>query len=136
MLLFLCTALLSNIFLHSVRSPRFLFCLYVMRGSCSNAVLRSEFTCNKYQCLLIITYFLFSNVLLYIQTQERSHWGTMDSPLRFPSQTRSTNFSFKHQRYCFLPMFRNYTDQKFHNIDLVCYNFWTIYGGFSFFLTT
>ena len=27
-------------------------------------------------------------------------------------------------------------DQKFHNFYRVCYNFWTIYGGFSFFLTT
>ena len=27
----------------------------------------------------------------------------------------------------------NYTDQKFHNFYRVCYNFCTIYGGFSFF---
>ena len=56
--------------------------------------------------------------------------------LQFPNQTRSKNFSFKHHGYCFLQMFRNYTDQKFHNFCRVCYNFWTIYGGFSFFPTT
>ena len=66
--------------------------------------------------------------------------GAMPPPpppqIQFPYQTRSTNFSFLHQEYCFLPMFRNYTDQKFHNIYRVCYNFWTIYGSISFFLTT
>ena len=46
-----------------------------------------------------------------------------------PNQIRSKNISFKHQGYCFLRMFRNYTDQKFHNFYRVCYNFWTIYGG-------
>ena len=30
------------------------------------------------------------------------------------------------QRYCFLQMFRNYRDQKFHNFYRVCYNIWTI----------
>ena len=62
MLLFLRTALPSNIFLLPmlpIRSLRFLFCLYALIGSCSNAVLRFEFICNKSQCLLII--------LLYIQ---------------------------------------------------------------------
>ena len=33
-------------------------------------------------------------------------------------------------------VFRNYTDQKFHDFYHICYNFWIIYGGFSFFLTT
>ena len=32
--------------------------------------------------------------------------------------------------------FRNYTDQKFHNFYRLCYNFWTIYGGFPSVLTT
>ena len=41
--------------------------------------------------------------------------GGPSSLLQFPNQTRSKNFSFKHQGYCFLRMFRNYTDQKFHN---------------------
>ena len=45
------------------------------------------------------------------------------------------HFSFKHQEYCFLQVFRKYTDQKFHDFSRVCYIFWTIYGGFSFFLT-
>ena len=44
--------------------------------------------------------------------------------------------SFKYQGYCFLRVSRNYADQKFHNFYLVCYKFWTIYGSFSFFLTT
>ena len=57
-------------------------------------------------------------------------------PLEFSNQARSTNFSLKHQEYCFLPWFRNYTDHKFYNIYRVCWYFWKIYGGFSFFLTT
>ena len=36
----------------------------------------------------------------------------------------------------FLPVFRNYADQKFHDFYRLCYNFWTIYGGFPFFLNT
>ena len=52
---------------------------------------------------------------------------------QFSNQEKSTNFSFEHQGYCFLPMFKNYTDQKIHNIYRASYNFWTIYGGFSFF---
>ena len=36
-----------------------------MRGSCSNAVPRFEFICNKCQCLLIIC-FKFGNVLLCV----------------------------------------------------------------------
>ena len=60
----------------------------------------------------------------------------MTLPLKCPSQTRSKNFSFKHQGYCFLQMFRYYMDHKFNNFYRVCYNFWTIYGGFLFFLTT
>ena len=43
------------------------------------------------------------------------------------------NSSFKHQQYCFLSMFRKYTDHKFHNIYHVFYNFGTIYGSFLFF---
>ena len=54
---------------------------------------------------------------------------TMSPLLQFPNQARSRIFSFKHQRYWFLRMFRNYTDQKFHKFYRVCYNFWTIYGG-------
>ena len=54
-------------------------------------------------------------------------------PLQFPNQTRSNSFSFKHQRYCFLRVFRNHMDQKFQDFYHVCYNFWTIYIDFSFF---
>ena len=58
--------------------------------------------------------------------------GPWSPPLQFPNQTRSKSLIRKHQGYCFLQMFRNYTDQKFH--DLYCFNFWAIYSGFSFFL--
>ena len=63
-----------------------------------------------------------------------THTHTHAHTLQFPNQTRSKNFSFKHQRYCFLRMFRNYTDQNFHKLYHVYYNIWTIYWGF--FLTT
>ena len=39
-----------------------------MTGTCSNAVLRFEFICNKFQCLIIIC-FAFDNVLLYVITK-------------------------------------------------------------------
>ena len=48
LLLFLRTTLPSNIFLLPIRLPRFLFCLYVVIGSCSNAVVSFEFICNKF----------------------------------------------------------------------------------------
>ena len=60
----------------------------------------------------------------------------MALPLQFPNQTRSNSFRFKHQGYCLLCVFRNYKDQKFHKFCRLCYNFWTIYDGFSFFLST
>ena len=41
---------------------------------------------------------------------------------------------FTNNRSIFWP--KNYVDQKFHNFYRVCYIFWTIYGGFSFFVTT
>ena len=66
--LFLCTTLFSNIFLLPSRSPRFLLRPCAMIGSCSNAVLRFEFICNKCQCLLIIC-FTSGNVLLYVKTK-------------------------------------------------------------------
>ena len=43
---------------------------------------------------------------------------------------------FQHQAYCFLCVFRNYMDQKFHNFYRFSYHFWAIYGGFPVFLTT
>ena len=39
----------------------------------------------------------------------------------------SKSFSFKHQRYCFLRMFRNDIDQKFHNFYRACYNLWRLF---------
>ena len=62
--------------------------------------------------------------------------GDHGAPTSLLNQTRSNSYSFKHKAYCFLWVFRNYTDQKFNDFYRVCYNFWTIYGGFSFFLTT
>ena len=41
------------------------------------------------------------------------------------------HFQFQKSEICFLWMFRNYRDQKFHDFYHVCYNFWKIYGGFS-----
>ena len=35
--------------------------------------------------------------------------GPWQFPLQFPNQTRSNSFSFKHQGYCFLRVFRNFT---------------------------
>ena len=37
------------------------------------------------------------------------------SQLNFPSQKKSNSFSFKHQGYYFVRVFRNYIDQKFHD---------------------
>ena len=37
------------------------------------------------------------------------------------------------QIHCFLLVFRNYIDQKFHDFHHVCYSFWTIYSSFSLF---
>ena len=53
-------------------------------------------------------------------------------PHQFPNQTRSNWFSFRHQICCFLRMFRIIRTRNF----TVYYKFWTIYGSFSFFLTT
>ena len=61
--------------------------------------------------------------------------GPWPPPPQFTNHKRSKSFSFKHKGYCFLPMFRKYTNQKFYNFYRLCYNFWTIYSGFSFVLT-
>ena len=55
------TTLLSKNFLLPIKSPRFLFRLYAMTGSSSNAILRFDFICNKFQCLLKIC-FTFGNI--------------------------------------------------------------------------
>ena len=101
--------------------------------------------------LITELFYLTRARFLYFETvhsddQGRSHWGKDEGgegmcsrampPLQFPNQTRSTSFSFKHQGFCFLLALRNYTDRKLHHFYCVCYNFWTIYGGFSFFLIT
>ena len=74
-----------------------------------------------------------------MSVQGRSHWGAREtihptpSPLptppplfQFPNQARSNSFSFKHQGYSFLRVFRNYTDQKFHDF----YLYTTIFGQY------
>ena len=75
-----------------------------------------------------------------LREQEHSHCECQrdmpPSPLQFLNQTRPNKFSFKHKRYCFLWVFRNYTNQKFNGFYRVCYNYSTIYDGLSFFLTT
>ena len=57
-------------------------------------------------------------------SQGRSQWGRGPMPpFNFQTkQTRSNSFSFKHQGYCFVQVFRNYTDQKFHDFYWVCYS--------------
>ena len=73
---------------------------------------------------------LLKNVLSLIQG--RSHWGIQgghDTPTSISNQTRTKSFSFNHRGYCFLRMFRNYTDQKFHSFYRVYYNIQTICGG-------
>ena len=57
--------------------------------------------------------------------QGRSHWGEdqgghappppLPRSLQFPNQTRCSSFCFRHQRCCFLRVFRSYMDQKFHD---------------------
>ena len=74
-------------------------------------------------------------LLLACIYQRRSHRRGHSLTLQFPNQTRSKIFSLTQKGYCFLRMFRNYSGQKFHNFYSACYSFWTIYGGFSFFLT-
>ena len=58
--------------------------------------------------------------------QWHSHWGggrgPCSPPLQFPNQNWYNSFSFKLQKYCFLRLFRNYTDQKVHDFYCVCYN--------------
>ena len=56
--------------------------------------------------------------------------GAMAPPLQFSIQTKPSSFSFKHEGYCFLMVFRNYTDQKFQDFYSVCYDFRTIYDEF------
>ena len=81
-------------------------------------------------------------VLLLFSLQGHSHWGegagTLVPHLIFRTKhfSKSNSLNFKHQEYCFLRVLRNYTDQKFHDFYPVYYNFWTIYSGFSFSLTT
>ena len=45
----------------------------------------------------------------------KSESGAMVPLLQVSNETRFTSFSFKHQRYCFLWVFKNYMDQKFHD---------------------
>ena len=57
-------------------------------------------------------------------------------PTSISKPNKAQKFYFKHQGYFFLRMFRNYADQKLYSSFFQFCNFWTIYGGVSFFLTT
>ena len=50
-----------------------------------------------------------------------------------PNKVQQFQFQTSDQGYCYLRVFRNYTNQKLHDCYRVCYNFWTIYGSLSFF---
>ena len=52
---------------------------------------------------------------------------TMGPPFSISEANRSSNFSFKHQEYCLLRVFSNYTNQKFHDF----YRISTIFGQFT-----
>ena len=65
LLLFLHTALPSDIFSLPIRSPRFLFCLYAMIDYFSNSILRFQCISNKCQCLLIICRNLSKGILFW-----------------------------------------------------------------------
>ena len=82
-------------------------------------------------------YLRLQGYLLFIY-QDRSYWEDQwgHDPLTSISEPkRSNSLSFKHQGYFFLWLFKNYTNQKFHDFYRVCYNFWAIYGGIPFFQT-
>ena len=51
----------------------------------------------------------------------------MGPPFSISEANRSSNFSFKHQEYCLLRVFSNYTNQKFHDF----YRISTIFGQFT-----
>ena len=72
-----------------------------------------------------------------MRLQGRSYWGVGGTGGPWPSTSISKPnkvcVSFRHQASYFLWVFRNYTEQKFHNYYRVCFKFWTIYGNFSFF---
>ena len=95
----------------------------------------TELSCTQIYVQTRVKY-IYIYIYLYIQTWVQPLGGGQGAmpppPLQFPNQTRSNSFSFKHWGYCFLRVFRNYMDQTF---TVLCYNIWTIYGGFSFFLT-
>ena len=64
--------------------------------------------------LFLSIYKLTGAVAQSLRDQE-GHAPSPHSPLQFPNQTRSNSFSFKHQGYCFLRVFRNYADQRLHD---------------------
>ena len=97
----------------------------VTSASCFNMVVIDE--CKLLFCHIRSYFYLISLPWKYASR------GITWSRLSF--RHCQTSYNFKHQRYCFFWVFRNYTDQKFHNFYHVCYNFWTIHGGFSFSLT-
>ena len=79
----------------------------------------------------------------YITESGRSHLGSRGGACTSPPPPPALQFlnqknvkQLQFQTPGFLWVFRNYTDQKFNNFYRVSYNFWTISGDFSFFLTT
>ena len=92
------------------------------------------FKLKKY-CLSSSDFICFTSFITSFQWH--TPWGSQGaghSPtththtLQFSNQTRSKTFSFKHQGYCLLQMFRNYTDQKFPNFIVYI----TIFGQLIF----
>ena len=83
---------------------------------------------------------VFSPQTCYLQVKRidrgRSHKGGRWSRTLISEQNKFQLSVPKIRDIAFYGMFRNQTDQKFHNFYRVCYNFWTIYSGFSLFLTT
>ena len=63
----------------------------------------------------------------------QGHHGTSTS---IPELNKIQQFLFQTSTILFFRVFRKYKDQKLKHFHRVCYNFWTIYGGFSIFWTT
>ena len=97
-----------------------------------------------FRFFLFLSIFLSAHINLPYKSGawlQGGHGGHDPPPLLAPqtrtnNQTRTNSSNFKNQENFFLRVFRNYTDKKFHGFYRVCYNFWTMYSDFSFFLTS
>ena len=86
-IIYISSTLPSNISLLPIRSPRFLFCLYVMIGSCSNADMSlNVFRYIQFWKLRLNSSFhensIFSKIylhLLYLGSRKWSFWGSCRS---------------------------------------------------------